>query len=305
MLFITGQKINMLEDILHEGLDELLGPDRVYCFPYKDYSRFQYNLYPPSSQDSFHRKPPSLLEILNMGPSLAAVIVGTIRDESLAVWRIIREYLPSCPIALVHGEETYDWPADVFCTHRFKMNLLPGDSDPHLHPLPMAVPPRVMMAQEVERDIPVSFAARNTHGLRRQCAEALRSKGFLAWLSVDLPREQFCALLNRSKISISVRGADYDVFRYWEIPYHGALLLSQRVPILIPDNFVEGESAMFFDGPEEMLDKIHALLADEDELARIARNGTMLAREKHTAVARARYALGKMGVLEELGLSPR
>jgi hypothetical protein len=159
-----------------------------------------------------------------------------------------------------------------------------------------------MLPAEMERDIRVSFVARNTRPLRSECARLLAEAGFLVLLDVDISREQFCWMLNRSQIAISVRGFAWDSLRYREIPYHGALLLSQRLPIVIPDNFVDGESAVFFDDPIDMMEKVRLLLADEGRMAAIAAAGRRLCREKHTAAARARYLLDRMGLLSVLGV---
>jgi len=65
ILFLTSPKINYQEDILHEGFDELLGPERVYCYPYKDYSEFQYNLHDEPTGGPGHRRPVELTDILD------------------------------------------------------------------------------------------------------------------------------------------------------------------------------------------------------------------------------------------------
>ncbi|MCL6581414.1 MAG: glycosyltransferase [Firmicutes bacterium] len=304
LLFITSPEINFLEDILHEGLDEVLGPERVWCFPYKDYSSFQYNLYPPSPDQPPHREPVSLTQLLDQRDRVAGVIVGSVRVPAVEAWQAIQDYFAGRPVALVNGEETRPpyWPP-VSRTVRFKMDLLPAEMAPDLLPLPLAAPPRAMLPEEVPRDIDVSFVARPTTEARRRYAEVLEREGFLVILGEGVPREQFCWILNRSKISVSLRGAAWDTFRYWEIPYHGALLMSERLPVIIPDDFVDGESAVFFDSPEDMLARIRALLGDPGRLARIAANGRRLCREKHTAAARARYVLERMGLAGTFGLT--
>jgi len=299
VLFLTNPEISYHEDLLHEGLDQLLGPEHVFCYPYKGYEKFQYNLYvDPGDPPPPHRPPVDLDDVLRRRESFQAVIVGSIRPETVSLWREIQDAFTHCPVALLHGEEREGWPTGVRSTHRFKMQMRPAEKSPDLFPLPLCVSPRVMLPVETERDIPVSFVVRPTVELRLWCAELLRRQGYTVLVGADIPREQFCWILNRSKIAVSVRGVAWDTFRYWEIPYQGALLLSERLPILIPDNFVDGESAVFFDGPKDMLDKIEALLGDEDRLNRIAENGRRLARQKHTSLARARY------VLEHLGLAP-
>lgn len=261
VLFITSSRTSYLEDILHEGLDEFLGSENVLCYPYKDYEDFQYNLHPPREDSPPHRLPTGFLRLLAQKDRIAAVVVGSVQPESVATWRGIQDEFPDRPVGVINDGDG-EWPGELRYTHRFKKNLLPGEESADLFPLCTAAPPRVMLAMEETRDIQVSLVARPTHELRRQCAEVLADRGFLALYGVDLPREQFCSILNRSKIAVSVRGRAWDTFRYWEIPFHGALLLSQRLPILIPDDFIDGESAVFFDTPREMMDRITDLLAE-------------------------------------------
>jgi hypothetical protein len=296
ILFLTSSEINYQEDILHEGFDELLGPEHVFCYPYKDYRQFQYNLYEESKEDPGHRQPVSLAEILTDPRRFDAVIVGSVRPDTVGLWRQIHTRFPHCPVAALHGEEAVGWPPHLWTTHRFQMQMYETDRTPGLFPLPLAVPPRAMMPAEIERDIAVSFVVRPTVEIRGWCGELLRALGHTSLVGVDVPREQFCWILNRSLIAISLRGAAWDTFRYWEIPYHGALLLSERLPILLPENFVDGESAVFFHGAKDMLAKIDSLLSDRERLAGIAARGRDLAWAKHTATARAAYVLDKMGL---------
>ena len=297
ILFVTSCLINLLEDILHEGFDEVLGPENVFCFPYKDYEDFQYNLYPPDPTTPPHRPVTGYVRLMTAKEEIGAVVIGS---GSVATWQLIQDEFTGVPVALIQELEG-TWPTGIRYTHRFAKNLLPEEQASDLWPLPMAAPPRAMLAADVPRDIDLSFVVRRTDVFRALCAEALLQKGFCVLLGADLPREQFCWLLNRSKIAVSVRGSGWDTFRYWEIPYHGALLLSQRLPILIPDNFVDGTSAAFFDSPEEMVEKAQDLLTHPATLARIASAGRRLALEKHTAGARARYVLEKLGLAVPAG----
>ena len=299
LLYITSPIINMGEDILHEGLDSLLGPQRVHCYPFKDYAAFQYNLYPPMADHVPHRRPIGIARLFEHRNDIAGVVLTT-RTPAPQTWAQIRGYFPGVPVAMVNGEEGRSrlvFPPGLGCTHRFQQDLtLDEAQEGGLYPMTMAAPPRVMLPEETARDIDVSCVIRNTSRLRLEVARILEREGFLVLLDADIPREQFCWLLNRSKIAVSVSGASTDTFRYWEIPYHGALLASSRPPTLIPDNYVDGESAVFFDEPEELVIKLRALLADEPRLSRIAAAGKKLCHEKHTAAARARYVLETMGL---------
>lgn len=302
VLFVTSPKADLMQDMLHEGLDALLGPERVWCLPYKDYSRFGYYLTPPSAEMHPHRSPVGRARLDARRDDVAAVIVGSLQPEAIETWHNLQELFPGRPVALVNGQgsKAPTWPAGTVYTHRFTIDLRPEDQEPGLFALTYSVPPRVMLSAEVGRDIPVSFVARTTAPIRSKVAELLTGAGHLCLMDADLPREQYLWLLNRSRIAVSVRGSAWDTLRYWEIPCHGALLLSQRLPILIPDDFVEGESAVFFETLEDLLPRIDELLADGDRLDRIASAGRARALERHIAPARARYVLHSMGVLATL-----
>jgi hypothetical protein len=104
----------------------------------------------------------------------------------------------------------------------------------------------------------------------------------------DLEKGKYYEVLARSKSSISVRGYGYDTWRYWEIPAFGSALVSQRSPLIIPNNFVDGESALFFGNEEELRIKFRRYVAKSDEWMEIARNGNGLFRKHHTPQKRVR-----------------
>jgi hypothetical protein len=82
-----------------------------------------------------------------------------------------------------------------------------------------------------------------------------------------IPWRRYAEIIAKSKLSISVPGAGFDTYRYWEIPYYGAALVSWKPWINIPNNFIEGESAVFFEDFNELEKKIlYCLKTDEWEL---------------------------------------
>ncbi len=294
VLFFTSSSANYQEDIVHEGLDELLGADRVVYFPHKEHRLFSRNLYPDLENQACAAPRWEAEDISQRAAEIGAIIVGSVRD-SVPPWQRLQHLFPGRPVAWLHGEDGCDhpWPPDVVYTHRFKRELLIDEAG--LYPLPFAAPPLAMAPAARPRDIDVSFVARPNHAWRFEVAARLAREGFMVQLDCPMSRRDYCDILNRSKICVSVRGAGYDTMRYWEIPYHGALLLSERLPLLIPDNFVDGESAVFFDSLDDMVRQIGRLLTDPERLERIAAAGQAWAQTKHTALARARYLLETIG----------
>ncbi|HUW61282.1 MAG TPA: glycosyltransferase [Candidatus Bathyarchaeia archaeon] len=98
------------------------------------------------------------------------------------------------------------------------------------------------------------------------------------------------ALLD-SRIGISLAGAGFDTVRYWELPAHGCMLLSERLPTVIPHNFEDGVSAVFADDARDMEEKLAYYVAHPEEAAEIARSGHAHFLKYHTASARARQLL--------------
>lgn len=89
-------------------------------------------------------------------------------------------------------------------------------------------------------------------------------------------------MLKNSRIGLSLRGTGYDTYRYWEIPAHSAALLSQRLPLVIPNDFVDEESALYFSNVEELKRKMYKYLIKTDEWRTIAKNGNKLYLKYHT-----------------------
>jgi hypothetical protein len=109
-----------------------------------------------------------------------------------------------------------------------------------------------------------------------------------------LPWADYMRLLSRSKIGVSVRGLGYDTYRYWEIPYAGALLLAETPQTVIHDNFVAGREAVF--APVEQLPQRARELLAEDTRA-IADAGRRKLLASHTSVQRATAVLERVEAL--------
>ena len=80
--------------------------------------------------------------------------------------------------------------------------------------------------------------------------------------------------------------------RYWEVPAHGCMLLSERLPIRIPHNFRDGESAVFFDDLEQLETRLAHYLASPEDARAIGRAGHEHLKHYHTGSARARQMMG-------------
>ena len=99
-------------------------------------------------------------------------------------------------------------------------------------------------------------------------------------------------VLSSSRIAISVRGDGFDTYRYWEIPYAGAMLLSETPRTVIPDNFVDGAEAVFAE-PKQLAAEARRLL-ESDGVESIAAAGRAKLMDKHLSRHRAEVVLERL-----------
>jgi hypothetical protein len=125
--------------------------------------------------------------------------------------------------------------------------------------------------------------------------EKMRGAKFVASFTQD----EYAKQLLFHKIGLNLRGYGYDTVRYWELPAHATLLFSEKLNIAIENDFTDGETAIFFESPEEMMDKLKFCLQNESYVDTIRMRGHEWFKKYHTSKARAKQMLIKM---ENMGL---
>lgn len=156
-------------------------------------------------------------------------------------------------------------------------------------PLTIATKTRRNKAFKKERKYDLNFMMSldnnigERHDAYRFIKEDIMPKNGKVYLSTGgLKRGGYEKIASDSKFGVSVRGQGFDTFRYWELPFYGTALLSRRIPLVLPHNFVDGESAIFFGSLEEMKSKFERYAVKTDEWKEIARNGQTLFFKHHT-----------------------
>lgn len=107
---------------------------------------------------------------------------------------------------------------------------------------------------------------------------------------IVIPHRKYAEIIASSKLSFAVQGAGFDTYRYWEIPFYGSTLVSQKPYIYIEDNFVDGESAIFFRNFKELERKLDYYLL-KDKWEEICINGRKHFLKYHTYLHRAKKIL--------------
>lgn len=306
ILYLLNQRPHFGLDVLYDGLCRVLGSDRVVDFPEKDSlhggETQRLKNYPCRSNWPHHgytreqvldelragafdvvlfgdcecSLPPEIVQgVLDAGGDTPLYVVDAL-DEATDARLWLKDYLGEGNIAGYFKREMLaciDYGVDAF-------------------PLPFACPDHLVPDRlPEERSVPVFWAGHRQFGLRRLYLERLEQQ--FGWdMNASFEPDAYFAQLRDSRIGINIYGYGFDTVRFWELPAHGCLLLSERLPIHIPYPFVHGETAVLFNDLPELETLLQHYLADEEETRRIAEAGHAHLKAHHTGTARARQLLG-------------
>ncbi len=161
-------------------------------------------------------------------------------------------------------------------------------------PLPLAYPDdRVPKPLPTARTNALFWAGNRYYGLRRLYLEHFEA-ALGTSLSTNYTQEEYAQALDTAHIGLSLCGFGFDTVRYWEVPAHGALLLAEHPPILIPNDFTDMKSAVFFDDLPGLFERFRHLSQHPEAIPKIAAAGHRHFLAHHTASARARQLLAHL-----------
>lgn len=308
ILFITHLRPHYGLDILYDGLCTVLGSSNVTDIPWKPSLHGQ----PPREMENYpcmFSRPgrpiafDALLARLEQG-GYDAVLFGDLEYgiERGAARRIIQASGRTPLFIVDEQDDAKDSRREVMeylnvdsVAGYFKREMLVGaDYGPKSYPLPFAYPDlRVPHDVEGPRNTPLFWAGHRQFGLRRLYLEHIEAARGIRLDAVFDQADYVRALLD-ARIGLNIFGCGFDTVRYWELPAHGCMLLSERLPIRIPHNFRDGESAVFFDDMQDLEEKLDYYLTHPDEAREIARAGHEHFKRYHTGSMRARQLLAWM-----------
>jgi hypothetical protein len=307
VLMITPLFPNYGLDVLYDGLYEVLGEGHIDEYPWKPWLHGET---PDIAQNypCMSNRPGTPLENRDLVTRLFEryydyVLLSEV--ETCAQFlnpklvRLILQAARETPVFVVdqnddyadHGEFIRRELEFVDVRGYFKREMIAGvPYAPNVFPCPFSYHEwRVPRSSGGPRRQPVFWAgARNA--FRAGYVERVERALGVTFDRTYTQAEYGAALLD-SRIGICLAGAGFDTVRYWELPAHGCMLLSERLPTVIPHNFENGVSAVFADDAPDMADKLAYYVAHPDEAEKIAQAGHAHFLEYHTASARARQLL--------------
>ena len=204
------------------------------------------------------------------------------------------------PLALMDGEDT---PAQIrpgpYAILRRERR--PGDAS---IPLPMALPEEVIRMIDRHRAEAkvhsIGFLGARTHEDRNTMIDELARYFPDALVNswADSPqwegRDAYYRLMQSCRIVLSLPGAGFDTFRYWENAACNAIHFAKEIPIFIPEDFREGVEIVRFSTKLELLHRVENALRRDEDFARMS--GRMRERlvAHHTTAQRARQTIDRL-----------
>lgn len=293
-------------DALYDGLCAVMGDDQVLEFPWKPTLHGQAQERTMGYPCFFRRggEAAELDEItaqLRAGDFDCVVYSDTLGmlDPAL-VARVARAGRELPWFVLDQWDQLGDYRAEIAARLGgvvprawFKREKLIGaDYGPTTHALPFAYPEVYAGGPPAwEQREGVFWAGKPACGTRALVLEHLHNRCGID-TTAQLGQDAYRARLRSVLIGLSLFGNGFDTVRYWELPAHGVMLLAERPPIEIPNDFVDGESAVFFDDLAGLKERLHHYQLNPNEALRIAREGHAHWLRHHTHTARARQFLG-------------
>jgi hypothetical protein len=305
VLFVLPDRPHYGLDVLYDGLCTVLGDDRVVDFPWKSTLHGAVPRKLVNYPCTFNRrgtasKLDALVEELRNG-SFDLILLGDVEQHvGVEAIRSILDTAPKLPLFVVDEQDDplNNLPDTLAFLGResvdgyFKREMLAcHDYGITARPLPFAyADSKVPRELNWVREEPLFWAGHRQFGLRRVYVERVEQR---LGRSFDrkYTQQEYTDALQHCRIGLNLFGFGYDTVRYWELAAHGCMILSERLPIRIPHNFVNDESAVFFDDLPDMEEKFAYYLAHPEEAEQIARRGHDLFKKYHTASARARQLL--------------
>lgn len=280
---ISNGSPDYLIDIVTDGLIRLLGRDHV---------SLQYNV-----RGGWGGQYAILLKGFQ-GPEPfdiheADILLGSTRSlPEMAAW--LRKS-GNQNVGLIDGEDDSRIRAEELKKVKvyFKREYIKGEVYPKtVVPLSFgAIPERIPEVSEIVS--PVFFLAHGSSPIRQEISSGLKDLGFHV-PEARVEKVEYNVALASSLVGISARGGGWDTYRYWEVPYLAVALLSQRLNLIIPNNFTEDREAVFFSSAQECCAKLRKMLSDPLRTREMGR----LAREKclkyHLSIHRAKTVLENM-----------
>ena len=245
-----------------------------------------------------------------------------VADQRLCPWE--NKFLAECgiPLVIVDGE---DRPARI-PTGNWIVCRRETDGSDYSIPLPMALPEEVFEIitgfDGQPKKYSLGFLGSTHDGRRKKLAETIARwypDSLLAATEVPDPKKplpkgrlgrmDYYRALQQCRMVLSLAGAGYDTFRFWENTACNAVHLVKQMPLFIPRPFVHGRHLLSFGKTEELRRHVDRMLEDDQGGRQMIAEQRHHLYRHHLTQARAAYFLDRvqqaLGRQRSIGAMPR
>lgn len=185
------------------------------------------------------------------------------------------------------------------------------DGSDYSIPLPMALPEEIFnwiaTYDEMPKRFTVGFLGSSFNDGRQLIAEEISRHYPDALLSASevpspdnplptgrLNRDHYYQKLQQCQVVLSLAGAGYDTFRFWEHAACNAIHVAPRLPLFIPNAFNEKEEILHFDGTaDDLRRRIDEVLRHQEFFRSTIAQGRYKLVHHHFTTHRAAYFLDR------------
>lgn len=310
ILFVTHPYPNYVPDLLLHGLRKLLGPN-VVDFPRKDClyeGVIGLGICPDDQKCPGWFPDDTGVDRTDIWGKVQRGVFDHVVCDLRAV-PFLMKHLKHWPkkCALIDGEDLpRKVPPGPYILFRRET-----DGMDYSIPLPMALPEEVLHWIAHYDDLPkehtIGFLGSTNDGERKKLVETI--SGYYSDClfqattvpSADSPvpdgrlsRNEYYRSLQQCKAVMSIAGMGLDTFRFWENAACNAIHIAAKMPLLIPDDFIDGQSIIRFETVDELQSKLDLFLSNEDQRKEIIINARHHLVNKHLTTHRARYFMDRL-----------
>ena len=311
ILFLTNPYPNYVPDLLLHGLRKLIGP-HVIDFPRKDclYEGVlglgvctEGQLCPGWFPDDGEEVDRDDLEAKAKAGHFDLIVCDY---RSLPTYTL-KFNRPSQRLAIIDGEDR----ARPIPTGQYALFRRETDGTDHSIPLPMSLPEEIFnwitSYDQLPKQHTIGFLGSTQDDDRKRLADQL-----LQWYpdallhatavpsdEVPMPdgrvgRDLYYQRLQQCRTVLSLPGAGWDTFRFWENSACNSIHASQRSPLFVPDGFREDIHLLIFEHAHELRFKLDRMLEKDggDRSMIPMRRHHLL--NHHLTIHRARYFIDRV-----------
>ena len=316
--FFTHPYPNYVPDLLLHGLRKLMGPG-VVDFPRKDClydGVLGLGVCPPDQRcPGWFPSEAGLIDREDVAGKLNSGFFDLVVSDIRAL-NTLRKLAPNCETSLVviDGEDRpFPVPPGPYVICRRET-----DGSDFSIPLPMGLPEEVLNWIASYDDLPkkhsIGFLGSTQEGNRRRIAETIAAHfpdALLEATPVPSPedpnpsgrfgRDDYYRYLQQCRIVLSLPGAGYDTFRFWENAACNAVHVAARMPLFIPNEFVDGSHILRFSDVDQLKRHISDCLNNDKAPVEMIQKCRHHLNQHHLTTDRARYFLDQVTTAFQLG----